>query len=271
MPKKFSPLPLSKLASVDGAKCKYGKELAIVTGVVSYGGQGGWPATDDYEVHRFSFAAWRRDKGPVVPRELTILRPTAVKCMFLEKYEAGSIQKLKLLLSVDETRAIFADRIKPNAIDVDLQAVAEELKKPVTIKTKLFGVLKLNRQICWFEGKTKWDGTAVEITFETDANLNIDDPLSTAEALFNNQSKWAKQVKDFAVNKLLDLANDWNDERAKPIAAKEFLSRMKLTSISIGSEGTFEFWHNDGDLFYGHSIQIGGSLAKGLTRADIPG
>jgi hypothetical protein len=46
---------------------------------------------------------------------------------------------------------------------------------------------------------------------------------------------------------------------------------MKLTSISIGSEGTFEFWHNDGDLFYGHSIQIGGSLAKGLTRADIPG
>lgn len=46
---------------------------------------------------------------------------------------------------------------------------------------------------------------------------------------------------------------------------------MKLESISIQPNGEFEFWHNDGDLFYGHSIQISGSLEKGLTHSDIPG
>ena len=55
------------------------------------------------------------------------------------------------------------------------------------------------------------------------------------------------------------------------ITEKEFLDRMKLESISIQPEGAFEFYHRDGNLFYGHSIQISGSLEKGLTHSDIPG
>jgi hypothetical protein len=33
-------------------------------------------------------------------------------------------------------------------------------------------------------------------------------------------------------------------------------------------DGAFEFWHNDGDLFWGHSILIVGSLEEGLTDGE---
>lgn len=42
-------------------------------------------------------------------------------------------------------------------------------------------------------------------------------------------------------------------------------------NFEIKPDGQFEFWHNDGDMFYGHSIQISGSLKEGLTDSDIPG
>jgi hypothetical protein len=46
---------------------------------------------------------------------------------------------------------------------------------------------------------------------------------------------------------------------------------MKLETISVSSDGSFNFWHDDGDLFYGHAIQVGGNLVEGPTYADIPG
>ncbi|OAI46466.1 hypothetical protein AYO44_11310 [Planctomycetaceae bacterium SCGC AG-212-F19] len=53
--------------------------------------------------------------------------------------------------------------------------------------------------------------------------------------------------------------------------AKQFKARMTLEAITVTPSGSFDFWHNDGDLFWGHSIQISGNLTKGPTHADIPG
>jgi hypothetical protein len=51
----------------------------------------------------------------------------------------------------------------------------------------------------------------------------------------------------------------------------DFQKQMKLQSINVAGDGRFEFWHHDGDLFWGHAIQISGTLKDGLTDADIPG
>ena len=45
---------------------------------------------------------------------------------------------------------------------------------------------------------------------------------------------------------------------------------MKLQSIVFYPDGDFNFWYDDGDLFWGHSIAISGNL-EGLKDADIPG
>ena len=52
---------------------------------------------------------------------------------------------------------------------------------------------------------------------------------------------------------------------------KQFKNRMSLESITVYTDGTFEFWHDDGGLFWGHSILISGDLVKGPIDADIPG
>jgi len=46
---------------------------------------------------------------------------------------------------------------------------------------------------------------------------------------------------------------------------------MTLRSITLEQGGVFEFWHDDGDMFGGHSIMVRGTLQDGPTDADIPG
>ena len=87
-----------------------------------------------------------------------------------------------------------------------------------------------------------------------------------------DQAGWKRKVDEFAVAELLPLKNrSWLDDGEAELTPKQFKSRMKLMSVSVAEDGRFEFWHNDGDLFWGHSIQLCGTLKEGLNAADIPG
>lgn len=93
-----------------------------------------------------------------------------------------------------------------------------------------------------------------------------------ASRLFNDQRGWRQRVNDYAVKQLLELKNDsWLDEDEEELSEAQFLAKMSLESIDIDESGSFTFWHDDGNLFFGHSIQISGDFANGLTQADIPG
>ena len=74
------------------------------------------------------------------------------------------------------------------------------------------------------------------------------------------------------MQELLPLKNEnWLDEDEAELSPDEFKDRMTLESITVYPSGSFDFWHNDGDLFWGHSIQISGNLSDGPKHADIPG
>ena len=49
------------------------------------------------------------------------------------------------------------------------------------------------------------------------------------------------------------------------------MERMELDAIQIYEDGAFEFWFNDGDLFWGHSIHVTGSLKAGPEDAQMEG
>jgi hypothetical protein len=46
---------------------------------------------------------------------------------------------------------------------------------------------------------------------------------------------------------------------------------MRLEAITFESGGSVTFYHNDGDLFWGHCIEIGMTAADEFNHADIPG
>ena len=267
----FNPPPEHRLADADLADCEYESELSDIVGVVSPESQGGWPASDDYEIHNFDLAAWRSADSDELQSALTVLRPVPVDSDYFADFEEGDILRMRVLLSVDQSRAIVAEVTDDDFDAPELAVVATELAKPVEIETERFGTLVLDRRINWFRGTVVWAGREVRISFDADDDLDISRQLKTAQALFDAERDWQRRIEAFAIKEKLSLANEWRDEDVKPITEQEFLERMKLESISIQSNGEFEFWHNDGDLFYGHSIQISGSLEKGLTRSDIPG
>jgi hypothetical protein len=108
--------------------------------------------------------------------------------------------------------------------------------------------------------------------FRVDTGESIEAALKTAETIWSRQTEWTQRVTAYAVAQLLQLKNDfWLEDNEQPLSADDFVERMDLESISFDNDGDFEFWHDDGDPFWGHLIQICGNLTDGLTRADILG
>ena len=141
-----------------------------------------------------------------------------------------------------------------------------------SLRTELFGELIYNPSVNWYEGETTWNGASVRINFELDENDSIETGLQTAAAMWPDMEAWNSRIRDFAAAELLELKNEsWLEEDEAEVTADEFKSRMELESIGFKPEGWFEFWHNDGDLFWGHFIFVGGNLADGPLNAEIPG
>lgn len=272
----FYPPVGSALARVDTAEgVSYGSKCVVIDGVVSPIGQGGWPGQDGYDVHNFTFAGWRHLGEPLVVRELTLLRPVppfSEGHKVFEQLPAYSIQRLSVLLSTDQTRAVVEKVLTIGTPDEPLRLFSERLRAPVIFHTRQFGDLVLNPVIDRFEGEARWNRRTIEFHFEKGDNGEIEEAIKTAESICSNQARWKRIVDEFAVAELLPLKNEsWLDEDEEELTPSDFKSRMELISISFARGGQFEFWHADGGMFSGHSIHICGNLEDGLTHADIQG
>ena len=271
LPRPFRPPNIESLADIDVADVEYADAPVIIEGVISESGQSASGGDDEgYDVHMFDFAAWRQLDGPINETELLVLRPIPQDDDWGDVFPEHSVQRISVLLSTCKTRSIFHEAMKPNDSDPQWAAVIEKLCQPVVIQTERFGPLVLDRSIGWFEGEAQWNGQSVRLTFLEEGP--VEKGLKTAEIHWSDQRGWKQRVDDFAIQELLELKNDtWLDEGETPFTRERFLSRMELTSISLSDDGEFEFWHDDGDLFWGHSIQVRGNVTDGPTFADIPG
>ena len=157
--------------------------------------------------------------------------------------------------------------------DAELQESLAKFKEPVEFNHPEFGTLVLDKSVDWFEGEVSWMNKPITISVSLDEETNSpESSFNTIESLYKDASNWSKTITDFAVSELLPLKNEsWLSEGGPELSSAEFIKAMKLESITVYPDGEFEFWHNDGDLFWGHSILISGTLTEGPNYADIPG
>lgn len=75
-----------------------------------------------------------------------------------------------------------------------------------------------------------------------------------------------------ALQEYLELKNEiWLGEGETTVTAEGFPDRMTLDSIEIDGDGNIAFWHDDGDLFWGHTITIEVTLQDGIRHAALYG
>lgn len=251
-----------------------------VLGLVGAKGAGGWPAEDDRWTLSFDFFCWRIPPGPMKTRPLSVEYTTPRNEFDLLKNRIATYSVYRIRARVVEEsvtgapQAQLLEFLGPDRSDPELNRAAIDLQTPVVIHDPLFGKLTLDRRVDWYTAKTKWNGRAVVLKLDVGRSGAIDEALTAARALWNDSKRWTERILDYAVQELLPVKNEsWLDEDAgeAELTAARFRPKIKLKSITVKSDGSFEFWHTDVGLFSGHWIQVSGDLIDGPTDVDVPG
>jgi hypothetical protein len=250
-----------------------------VFGVVSLSGASGDKLRGDtLWTLRFTLEAWRIDTGNIQTRPLTIQR--AVTDQELKRYQ----DQIKPYTVIRVSARVVADSLlgspqgllealaRIDASDAELNDYAVQLQEPVIHKDPVLGTFTLDRRVNWFSGDVVWNGNPIPLQLSARDPAEVQEALKSAYSLWESQDAWNRRIRDYAAQELLPLKNrNWLGENEAELSADQFKDRMTLEAIAVAPGGSFDFWHNDGDLFGGHTIQISGNLTEGPTDADIPG
>jgi hypothetical protein len=251
-------------------------EVQDILGVVSASGVGGAKVDDSWRLV-FHFDGWCQPGLAIQPEELRIEMAVSEEELlsYMAEISAYDILHVRGRVALHPAGRMQAgvEKIVSTAVnDAELEVYAGERQKPVVYQDPRFGTFTLNRSLNWFSAELLWAGQQVRLNLSMDDCDSIVQPLALAAKLWNSEAEWNTKIIDYAVENLLPLKNDvWLEEDEVELSAEDFKNRMSLEAITIYPLGSFEFWYDDGDLFWGHSIMVSGSLAGGLADAGIHG
>lgn len=256
-----------------------GAPLMEITGVVgARDATGSSLAGDAHWTLAFTCNAWRVGDAPIDTRPLTVRRRVSEDELahFRGRLRADTIVRFKARAAIENAlgtpQALLETIVGPVIDDQDLNRFLAQARQPISLDDAQFGMFTFDRSIGWFSATTRWGGQPITLNLVAENRIEAERALRTARELRHAQPSWQERIERFAVERLLALKNEsWLGEDETPFDAARFGARMTLESISAYPDGSFEFWHDDGDLFWGHSILVRGNLADGPTDADIPG
>lgn len=248
-------------------------DSVTVSGVVDAKGSAGVDIRGKGWTLRFAFDTWRSPDGRLHSEKLSVTRTVS-------QDELHHLRERIYAYNLLTARVVFTGAADAELLELIDQAVsddalvrrAEAMKQPQTREHATFGTLSFDPRLDWYQGRASWAGSPVGLNLSAMIDSELEAALRVAAELWQDQAGWNQRVQDYAVQKLLDLKNSaWLDDGESALNAGAFKARMSLNTITVYPNGEFEFWHDDGDLFFGHTILVSGSLAAGPTDADIPG
>ena len=151
-----------------------------------------------------------------------------------------------------------------SAPDTVLEEITKE-KMPKTVTIKNFGKFTNKEELNIY----KLVKEGIEYYF----NAENKEELKKVKNIFSNieLTDFIKKAKEYSAYKLLELKNDsWLEEDEKEVTEKEFKERIKFAGLHIFSESA-NFYFDDDDLFWGHTIEVTVNQKLEFTNADIAG
>lgn len=212
-------------------------------------GIGGTPIPDDFPIKEMKF---ENDK-------LSLLSENN------EKIVASLKQFNKALQNIWSN---FTMRDLSIAFRKATETVLDEVKKeamPKTVTIKNFGKFTYKEK----DKAYKLVKENIEYYFSAENK----EELKKVKDIFSNIEiiDFIEKAKDYAAKKLLKLKNDlWLEDDEKELSKKEFKTRMEFTSLYVFRESA-NFYFDDGDLFWGHTIEVNVNKNLEFTDANIVG
>lgn len=249
----------------------------IVGAVNAIGVGGGKIGQERMWTIRIELLAWKPDGGALQQSVLSVRQRVSHKEMVKlnEQVDAESVYRMLVKIAHENPFG------SPQALLVELQGPADDpevmnalrdYEKPVTISDARFGTLTLDKGLGWFQGGAEWCGHRVNFAASAETPQEAAPAIETAHRLWEHTQEWHDRVTRYAADELVSLKNEsWLREDEQAASAEEFIRRMAIQSITVYPDGDFEFWFKDGELFWGHSILVSGTLTEGLQSADIAG
>ena len=165
--------------------------------------------------------------------------------------------------------------LEENVQNDKLLEYKEYLSKPVEIDTP-YGKFVLDRSMSWFEGEIELNGLDFTAFLETDedngetAELALKVFLKTAE----NFEDFDRKNKEFAADNLIDLAHEWQESdegENEPLTREQFIEAIGVSEWTVTPYGNMTLYYYDGDIFWGHAIEINIDEDGTIEDADIAG
>ena len=157
-----------------------------------------------------------------------------------------------------------------------LEEVLADYRRPVVVVDEVLGELTLDKDLDMFEGEVLWRGEQICLSLEVDtANEGTwADARRAMKEMLAEQDCWDRNMRASAARELTELACEWResaDEDVPEITEESFARRIELRSIAMDTDGSFSAYFDDDDMFFGHCVTVYGTLADGVTAANMEG
>ena len=157
-----------------------------------------------------------------------------------------------------------------------LEEVLADYRRPVVVVDEVLGELTLDKDLDMFEGEVLWRGEQICVSLEVD-EVNEGtwaDARWAMKEMLTEQDRWDGDMRASAARELTELACEWResaDEEVPEITEESFARRIELRSITMDADGSFSAYFDDDDMFFGHCVTVYGTLADGVTAANMEG
>ena len=122
-----------------------------------------------------------------------------------------------------------------------------------TLQDEVLGTLTYDQQLGWYE--TTLGNFKLYLPCESEREA--DESLNHARSFHQSRTRLIREAAAFGCESLVDLKNEtWLDEGEEALSKETFVSRLSIEAVVVYPDGSVEFTFGDGDLFWGHVIQV---------------
>ncbi|MEM7703632.1 MAG: DUF2262 domain-containing protein [Pseudomonadota bacterium] len=121
-----------------------------------------------------------------------------------------------------------------------------------------------------FEGSATFAGRAIGLVLSNEVG-SLDEAARHAAALMSKATLWDAEWRERIHQHYYQIWEESWRENEDALSKSDWMARLVLESLEVDADGQFVAWFADEDLFWGHSMEVTGSIDEGVKRVTMMG